>query len=325
MTELKSRHRPGGLLLRVLGFAAFIVCPFLEAQAGTNTVYDFLRIDAGARAAALAGSFVSGTNDPNIIFYNPAGLSTLDTPRGTVGFFKHVLDINAGNLAYGQEIPDVGYVGAGITFMNYGSFVETDNAGNELGTFTVSDMAVLLSYANFFEENFSYGATFKFIYSSIAGFKSTGVAGDVGILYTLPESRITLGASVRNIGSQLSTYGSTKENLPLDVTIGGSVIPRGIPLLLNVNFHRLNDDMPNFGDRFRAFSIGGEFTLSKVLQLRVGFDNTQRKDLKIGTASGLAGFSLGLGINAGNYKVDYALSSLGQIGTLHRISISTTF
>jgi hypothetical protein len=311
--------------VRVLGSFALIFGAALEAHAGSNSVYNFLRIDAGARAAALAGSFVSATNDPSLIFYNPAGLSTLDAPRGTTGFFKHILDINAGNLAYSQKLEDVGYVGAGIIYTNYGSFVETDDAGNELGNFTASDFAFMLSYANFFEENFSYGATIKFIYSAIDGYKSTGVAGDVGILYNIPESRIALGASVRNIGAQLSAYETTKESLPLDVTIGGSVIPRGLPLFLNVNFHRLTDDVPKFSDHFSAFSVGGEFTLSKVLQLRVGFDNTQRKDLKIGSTSGLAGFSAGFGINASRYKVDYAISSLGQIGALHRISISSTF
>jgi hypothetical protein len=94
-------------------------------------------------------------------------------------------------------------------------------------------------------------------------------------------------------------------------------------LLLNVNFHKLNESQDTFGDRFAAFTVGGEFTLSKVLQLRVGFDNEKRKDLKIGTTTGLAGFSGGVGINVTDYRVDYSLSSLGSIGNLHRISIST--
>jgi hypothetical protein len=86
----------------------------------------------------------------------------------------------------------------------------------------------------------------------------------------------------------------------------------------------LNENTDSFGDRFRAFSVGGEFTLSKVIQFRFGYNNEQRKDLKIGTSSGLAGFSGGIGITVREYKVDYSLSSLGKIGNLHRISIATT-
>jgi hypothetical protein len=295
------------------------------AHAASNTTYAFLRDDVSARAAALAGSFVSATNDPNMIFYNVAGLGTLDMPRGSAGFFKHLLDINSGYVSYSQEIEGIGHVGAGITYTNYGSFTETDEVGNDLGSFSASDLSVALGYSNEIEENLTYGASVKLIYSSIAGVSSSALAADAGILYLIPNSKIALGASVRNLGAQLSRYLTTRENLPLDVTIGGSIVPRGLPLLLNVNLHRLNDDVSRFTDRFRAFSIGGEFTLSRVLQLRFGFDNARRKDLNLGTSTGLAGFSAGLGINSGDYRIDYAISSLGKIGNFHRISIGSTF
>ncbi len=141
----------------------------------------------------------------------------------------------------------------------------------------------------------------------------------------MPGSKATVGVSVRNIGAQLSTYLGAQEDLPLDVTIGGSIVPKGLPLLLSLNFHKLNDNTDTFIERFRPFSIGGEFTLSKTLLLRIGYDNDKRRDLKIGTSTGLAGFSGGLGITVKQYRFDYAISSLGKVGELHRISISSTF
>lgn len=293
-------------------------------HAGSGSTFEFLRNDVGARAAALAGSFVSITNDPNALFYNPASLSTLDAPRGSVGFFKHLLDINAGCASYGQSFEDLGYVGAGIIYMNYGSFDQRDEVGNQLGTFNAGEFALVLGYANVLEENLTYGANLKFIYSSIASYSASGIAGDFGVMYHDPESRFSLGASVRNFGTQISKYGSTKEDLPLDVVVGVSVVPKGLPLLLNVNFHKLNESTDTFGDRFRSFSVGGEFTLSRVLQARFGYDNEWRRELKIGTSAGLAGFSGGIGITVSDYKVDYAISSLGKIGSLHRISIGTS-
>jgi hypothetical protein len=291
----------------------------------TNTVFNFLRNDTSPRAAAMAGSFVSITNDPNSIFYNPAGLSTLETPMGSIGFFKHLLDVNAGYASYSQPYEDLGYFGIGVLYTHYGTFDETDDLGNTLGTFTANDMAFVVGYSTQVEENVHLGANVKYIHSSIAQYSSSGIAGDIGALYRIPESRITIGASVRNIGAQLSSYMSTKEDLPLDVMVGFSVIPRGLPLLLNINFHKLNEDQPNFGERFRAFSVGGEFTLSRVLQARVGYDNEKRKDLKIGTSTGLAGFSGGVGITVNEYRVDYSMSSLGKVGNLHRISIGSSF
>jgi hypothetical protein len=273
----------------------------------------------------MAGSFAAVLNDPNSIFYNPAALGTIEAPTGSLGFFKHLLDINVGYVSYSQPLEeDMGWLGSGAIYSNYGSFAETDDLGNVLGTFSASDLAFMVGYANELERNLYYGVNVKFIYSSIAGYKSTALAGDVGLFYNIPGSRVTLGASIRNVGVQLSSYISTKEDLPLDVLVGGSIVPRGLPLLLNVTVHKLNENTESFADRFRAFSVGGEFTLSTVLQVRFGYNNEQRKDLKIGTSSGLAGFSGGIGITVREYRVDYSLSSLGKIGNLHRISIATT-
>jgi len=310
---------PGVLVVVALSFGAS------TAAGGTNTAFDFLRNDVSARPAALAGTFVAVANDPASLFYNPAALGTLDAPAGTVGFFKHLLDINTGTLVYSQSFEDIGSFGAGIIYTNYGSFTETDELGNSIGSFNASDLALSLGYSNTLDQNLWYGAALKVIYSSIAGYRSTALAGDVGLFYASPENKATLGASIRNIGGQLSTYLGTKEDLPLDVTIGGSIVPKGLPLLLNVNLHKLNEKAETFIDRLHAFSVGGEFTLSKTLQLRIGYDNDKRRDLKIGTSTGLAGFSAGLGVTVKQYRLDYAISSLGKVGELHRISVSSTF
>ena len=161
----------------------------------------------------------------------------------------------------------------------------------------------------------------KVIYSSIAGSRSTALALDAGILYEIPSQNITLGASVLSLGTQLSSYMQTREALPLDVKIGITKRPEHLPVLLNLDFHKLNEPQDNFFQRFSSFSLGAEFLMSESVRLRVGYSNEQRKELKLGTSSGLAGFSLGGGIILGDYIVDYAYNSYGSIGGLHRISI----
>lgn len=300
----------------------------LTAPAGYGAdgfVYPFLRNDYNARAAALAGSVITVQDDPTSLFYNPAGVATLTRDRGSIGFFKHLSDINAGFLTYSTSFEGIGRFGAGLQYTSYGSFEETDALGNVLGTFGANDLAVTVGYGLTLEENLFVGGAVKFIYSGIASYTSTGVAGDLGILYTIPASRFAVGMSIRNLGAQLSTYAGIQESLPLDVGIGASIIPKGLPLLLNVGFHSLNVQTESFSDRFRSFTVGGEFTLSKVLLFRFGYDNAKRRDFKIGTSADLAGFSTGIGVLAGGYSFDYALSSLGKAGLLHRISVSTAF
>jgi hypothetical protein len=299
-----------------------ILLTAIRTFAGDRPTYEFLRSDVSARASAMAGSFVSMTNDPNTIFYNPASLATLTDPQVSLGFTKHLLDINIGSLSYGLKTEELGMIGFGVSYVNYGSFKQTNDLGTELGTFGAGDLAVMASISRPLDENLYYGVTAKFIYSSIADYNSTAVAADVGILYLIQtENPISLGATISNIGTQLSAYGSTKESLPLEISIGGSIKPQHLPLLLNVNFNNLNNDRVSFLDRFSAFTVGGEFTLSKVLRFRFGYNNESRKELKIGSTAGLAGFSFGGGLVLTSMKIDYAFNSLGKIGSLNRISI----
>ena len=162
------------------------------------------------------------------------------------------------------------------------------------------------------------------IYSSIADRSSMGLAIDLGLHYAIPESRWHFGFSVLNLGTQISSYESTKENLPLDVRIGLSKELEHLPFRFYASLNKLNEDQEKFTDRFKQFTFGGEFRLSEAVRLRLGYDNEKRRELKIGTSSGLAGINAGLGIKISDYFFDYAFSSMGKIGALHRIGISTS-
>lgn len=291
---------------------------------GGETTYNFLRNDVSARAAALGGSFIAVENDVNSLFYNPAGLSTLERRQLSFGFFKHLLDINSGYISYSQRYRDVGWIGAGINLINYGEFTRTDNQGNRLGTFGATEFALTFGYSNLAYQKIHYGASANFIYSSIADDQSVALAFDAGVYYQIEPDRVAVGASILHVGRQLSKYGETREDLPVDLKAGLALRPEHLPLLLNFSFNRLNEEETDFASRFRAFSIGGEFTLSDVVRARFGYDNEKRRDLKIGTSAGLAGFSLGAGFSIDRSIFDYAFNSLGKIGTLHRITVGTT-
>ena len=127
-----------------------------------------------------------------------------------------------------------------------------------------------------------------------------------------------------NAGTQLTEYYSTKENLPLDIVLGVSKKMEHLPLRLSLDFHNLNAQKSSFFKRFDAFSLGAEFFLSRVLRLRFGYNNQSRSDLTIGSFAGLAGFNVGVGAVISNYEFDYGFSSMGLVGGLHRISVSTS-
>jgi hypothetical protein len=294
-------------------------------SAGGNPVYDFLRVTMNARAAALGNTFLTMRNDPTLLFANPGALSTLEAPSASVGFVKHLLDVNAGYAVYGQELPDIGWVSAGVVYLNYGSMERTDKFGNQLGgTFGASDLAFSVGYGNKAGE-LSYGAALKLIYSYIDDYSSAGLAVDAGVSYYLPGEQMVLAAGILHAGTQLSAFNTVKEDLPLDIRIGVGKKLEHLPLTVMLNFHKLNEESDSFFDRFANYSVGGEFDLSESLRARVGYYNEGRREWKIGNSAKLAGFSAGFGLNVANFIVDYAWNSMGEIGAMHRFSLGTTF
>lgn len=283
---------------------------------GQNT-YDFLRLDPSPRAAALAGAYVAINDDPNIVFYNPAGIANIENIPISFSFLKHLLDINSVSLASTFNIDGIGKFASSLQYINYGDFEERDESGNKLGNFNPSDLAFTIAYGNNFDENFTYGVGLKLIYSNIADNTSLGIAGDLGIQYSLPQNGWNFGFSVLNLGNQITYYNQISEDLPTSIQLGGSKKLEHMPLQFFFAFTRLNDD-----DRFEYFNIGAEFTLSKIIQLRFGYDNIKREEYKVASTSGLGGFSFGVGIDVKSYDVDYAFNSMGDIGAMHRIGIT---
>ncbi len=309
--------------MRLAVFCCLVLTVQMTAMAGERPAYEFLRQDVSARSSAMAGSIVSLSGDPAGMFVNPAILGTSPSPQALFGYTNHLLDISTGFAAFSQEVESIGVIGFGVNYVNYGSFVETDIFANSLGTFSAGDLALSLSIARALEENLYYGITVKYIYSSIADVNSSANAIDLGLLFLIPgDDPMSFGISIANIGAQLDPYINTRESLPFEVKIGGTVKPQHLPLLLNLNFHKLNDDYDSFFERFNAFSLGGEFTLSKTLRFRFGYSNERRKELKIGTSAGMAGFSLGGGLVLNTVRLDYSYNSLGKIGSISRITVA---
>ena len=300
---------------------AFVILSvsILSAQ----SAYEFLRLETSPRAAAVAGSFVANNDDPNVMFYNPAGINLLQGTPVSFSFLKHLEDVNSASIAASKDFEGIGKLAAAIQYISYGTFTKADAQGNNLGEFSAGDMALILGYGNQLDENFYYGANVKLIYSKISDVSSAAAAIDLGLHYAIPSSKWNFGFSVLNLGGQLSSYFDTKEELPLDIRVGFSKQLENLPLKFFWSFNKLNQKQDKFFNRFTQITFGGEFRLGQSLRLRFGYDNEKRKELKVSSSAGLAGFNLGVGFIVKGYNVDYAFSSLGFIGAMHRFGIST--
>ncbi len=304
---------------------SLVLCVVPVLAWGQTTAFDFMNLDPSGRGGAMGGAFVSMTDDANMIFYNPAGLATITDPQASISYMKHILDINSGVASFAENVPNFGAFGVGVQYMNYGTFDLTDQNANVLGTFGASDLAITAGYANKLDSNLYYGANAKMLFSTIDIYHSSAGAIDAGLLYVMPDKHLSFGIAIQNAGVQFTDYIGTNEPLPFDVRIGGTMQPKGLPLILNLDFNHLTDAVDNFGEHFQDFQIGGEFTAGKVLRLRFGYDNEQHQAMNFNGSAGLAGFSAGVGIIIKNWRVDYGYSSWGVVGDLQRISVSSAF
>jgi hypothetical protein len=294
-------------------------------------VYDFLRFYSSARSAGMAGTFLTVTGDAAAMHDNPAALSTIDTSQVAFTFFKHLLDINSGSLQLATNWEEIGHVGIEVDYTNYGSFDRTSKLGQVDGDFGAGDLAFSVGWASDLGEGFKAGIVGKAIFNSIADSGSSALALDAGLLYVDTASRLNIGLSILNLGSQISSHGAENEALPLDLRLGVSHELRGLPLLIALNLNRLLDDPVDAVkdpedaralDRFLSFSVGGEFRISKPIRLRLGWDNRVRQDVPTGRSPGLSGLSAGFGVLVDDYRFDYALNSLSTLGLIHRVTIN---
>ncbi|MCU0427483.1 MAG: PorV/PorQ family protein [Candidatus Kapabacteria bacterium] len=314
----------------VVGTWGFVFVSPVFAQRG---LYSFLRNDASARAAGLAGSFVAVHDDPVSLFYNPAGLASAEDNQISVTFFKHVGDINSGFVVYNTSLQTLGVqssspvakgsVAIGANYVNYGSFQRLDRNGAPTGSgFSGGDVAISLAYANELDSNWFYGVAVKYVNNRLDNASAGAIAVDAGMLYRIPKANVNIGLSVLNAGAQIATVNGAQEALPLDVRLGVNHRLRGLPLLLNVTLTRLADNVPVFTDRFLNFAIGGEFYFGSAVRVRIGYDNQRRREIAADAQPRLAGFSGGVGVVVDKFTIDYALTSLGIPGDVHRFSLN---
>lgn len=304
---------------RSLVIWVFLLAVPLWAGSDNGTAgFQFLKTQMGARPAAQAGAFVSNPGDIHAMHYNPAGIASIKERGASFTYLRHVLDFNAGYVAYVQPKVGPGNLGLAVAYMDYGSFEKREQYGEYLGEFAANTIALSGVYAMQPLPQLFAGVGVKYIRSSIDSYASDALAADGGLMYTFAAQNLTIGASFANLGQVMSAFISQKDELPFVYRFGLSKGLAHLPLVLSLNLYKYSDE-----DWHGA--LGGEFKLSETTFLRLGYDQAGR-DLKV-DASGdrLAGLSLGLGMIWRTIHIDYAFSSLGEIGSLNRFTLTGSF
>ena len=335
-------------------FIFLLLCSFVSsAQIGGSNTYEFLNIPISARVAGLGGNIIAvHDNDPTIALGNPSLLNAEMNGMVTFSYLNYFADINHGFVSYVKDFKKAGTFSAGIRYLNYGEFLETDEGGNELGSFTAAEYAFVLGWGKNIDSSFSVGANLKPIYSNLYIYNSVGIAMDFSGTYYNRKKGFTTSLVLKNIGAQLSPYveGGEKEPIPFEIQAGISKRFKHMPFRLSLDAIQLQNWNLSYNDSiistnsneeltdedkaernktsmisegFRHLVIGGEIVPSKSFMLRFGFNFKRRAELAHDVKPGLVGFSWGVGFRIKKFHISYGSAKYHLAGPSNHFTVTT--
>jgi len=194
-------------LLFILYTTVFAQSPI---RVGTTSA-EFLGIGYGAAGCAMGDANVSLVNDISSVYWNPAGLAFMERSEVMSSFQPWIVNISTFFSAAGVTLPANGTLAIGIIGVNYGEMeVTTVDAQQGTGeTFYANDYSFSLSYGRKLATWFGFGASAKYIRSSIWHSNAQAFAVDLGVqIHTPFFSPSGNEAHGLKIGMSLSNYGT---------------------------------------------------------------------------------------------------------------------
>lgn len=304
--------RPGTFFRRA-ALGALLLGPAAPAAAEHGaTAAPYLKIDPSARSAALAGAFAGVANDAGTVFHNPAGLALLPYQELMFSHLELLQGMHCESLVYARPLDDsrlsLGFYGE---LMTSGSMVRYDATGGSEGNFSAAEANLGAAAAYRLGGGFAAGASVKTLYQGLASERAYTAAFDAGGLYTRGKWRF--GLSAQNAGAPLKLY-ETAFPLPLSVKAGA--------MYRGWRYAALSAQVTKYLREDAFLSLGAEapitLTSRNTVFLRGGY--------RTGSSSGAGGgLSLGVGVRDRRLEFNYALTPMGDLGVLHRASISYKF
>lgn len=312
----------------------------------------FLKIGVGGRGTGMAGAFSGVADDLSSIFWNPAGLVELE---GYGADFSHTFWFAGMSHSFAAVAMPVGEkFRLAASFTSFGSgnilLTTTDTPGGNGGTYSVSDVAVGITLAGYLTDQFSFGATAKFVSHAFTNTSAQGFVFDIGTRYKTGYNGINLGFSINSLGSRQTFDGSdlTSTNQPypgtnaspIDMQIQSSSfdMPLSFRAGIGVNmFEGFVSDQPTydgavqvhdwvmaadfetFADVPEQFALGTEYTFREFVSFRAGY--------RFGSDQfGLAG-GVGLKYKSAGFdgRIDYSINPTENIGLVNRLSVAVSF
>lgn len=293
----------------------------VDSEAGTASS-NILTLQDGARPAGMGGAYVAVSDDINALYHNPAGLGFFKESEVSANEFGGFAGLKLSDLAVAIPLGDVttsnvhqlGTLAFNLATLDYGSEDAFDASGNRIGDLKASDRVYGVGYGKAFRDRGAIGALARVYNLKIAGESASGTSVDLGALYRLVPGYFNVGASARNIGSDVQYSGKT-EKAPTEYMLGAALTPLKDALTLAL-------DVGSAADRSSIVRGGAEWHLSSAFALRAGYDSSldAGSGLSLGAGVQLLDFEVGF-IPIDKVGLDYSFTPT-DLQTIHRVSLT---
>ncbi len=338
--------RTASHVVLAVAFAA-AVAPAAHAQSKTGTaIGQFLLIEPSARAAGMGNAGVSLFNGLQGVYYNPAAIGSLSRHEAMFSHSGWLAGMTYDYVA--AAIPcgiDKGLAYATVTALGSGD-IDVRTVGQPGGTgekYSVGDVAVTLGYGKQMSYRFSAGGQVAFVQETIWHSSASAFAVSAGTIYRISENGLHVGASFSNFGTRARfdgrdlriTYDEDPDRYGDNGQLPGSIFTESfaLPSLFRVGAHmpialskgavvRVAVDALHPSDNSESVNAGAELAVRGRLSLRAGYQGLFQTDRETGLT---AGVGLAGDTDVLSYTLDYTWADQGRLGSVHRLSVGTTF
>lgn len=303
--------------------------PNLGGQRTGTAALQFLKIGTGARATGMANTFVAVSNDISSLQYNPAGLVEFKDNGLSFSYTQWFVDTKLSNFGGVYHFGGSNAVGLNVTALQTEDMkVTTEFQPNGTGDyFRFSDLSIGLSFARQMTEQFSFGATLKYVEEELGALKMQGVLGDLATYYKTGLGTSRFAIMISNFGGQVTPSGSVnlvngrvadafqKFPPPTLFQFGFAIEPymtKTNRVTTSVQLNSPNDNAENM-------SLGVEYAYKEFLMFRTGIR------FNADAESFSAGLGLKFPISFANANFDYSISNFQDLGYAQRFSLNILF
>jgi len=312
--------------------SAFNIFPSLGGSRSGTAAMTFLRITAGARAAAMAGAYSAICTDAFSLYHNPAGAVWAEKDNIAFAHRFWVADISHNFIGITKHLGENNIIGLSLTSLTTDPIAVTDEY-HPFGTgetVDYSDLAIGGSYSVRLTDYFSFGLTIKYAQENLADLKMQATLIDLGTLYHTDFYGTRFAINMANFGPRLKPAGNYDYR-----TVSGELIRKEYqsfspptvfkvsvafdPLADNGNKLSCISQLNHPTDNAENIAFGLEYSLNDRLFLRGGYlVNSRVENLSLGGG-------LKIDLPFAGFSFDYAYTGMNDLGGTSNLSLVLGF